>query len=242
MSELALRIEEAVEREAGLHVVVEEDESTLVLTGMVESEEERQAVLDIAHAVAGGRFIDDNIEVSSILPEEVEGQRLSEVEVGGFRGAEPQTEAESSIEPGDFTDQEVLKDPLGAPGATRSQDDDMAEGNTAYIPPTDPVYTRQGDILGGFATTSMDEMKVEPSAQGALPGDEAIADAVRSELREDASTSDLELRVTVRGGVVHLRGNVPMILDAENAESVAGRVPGVREVLEDLFVEELEQG
>ena len=68
------------------------------------------------------------------------------------------------------------------------------------------------------------------------PGDEAIADAIRRELREDALTTDLTIRVTVRDGVAHLRGSVPSLDDAESAEEVAGRVPGVREVIEELDV------
>jgi hypothetical protein len=38
------------------------------------------------------------------------------------------------------------------------------------------------------------------------PGDEAIADAVRRELREDATTTSLEAEVLVHAGGVHLRG------------------------------------
>lgn len=52
------------------------------------------------------------------------------------------------------------------------------------------------------------------------------------ELREDAATTDLRVDVLVWDGVVRLRGTVPTLEDADNAEAVAARVPGVREELE----------
>jgi osmotically-inducible protein OsmY len=81
----------------------------------------------------------------------------------------------------------------------------------------------------------MQSIKVDRSSDGTL-GDEGIADAVRRELREDASTTDLELEVEVVEGVVHLRGKVPLLEDAENAEAVAATVPGVIEVIEETDV------
>jgi osmotically-inducible protein OsmY len=89
-------------------------------------------------------------------------------------------------------------------------------------------------VLGGFGATSMDSVEVEPSASDAHPGDEALADTVRRELREDALTTDLVVDVAVVRGVACLRGTVPGLDDAENAEAVAARVPGVREVVEGL--------
>ncbi len=43
----------------------------------------------------------------------------------------------------------------------------------------------------------------------------------------------------VRNGVVHLRGRVADLDDADNAEAVASRVPGIREVVEELDVTDL---
>src|SRR2546425_457991 len=83
--------------------------------------------------------------------------------------------------------------------------------------------------LGGWTPPAADDVEVAPSATGGVPGDEALADAVRRELREDAATTALELEVVVRDGRVRLRGQVPDIVDAENAEAVAARVPGVLE-------------
>ena len=59
---------------------------------------------------------------------------------------------------------------------------------------------------------------------------------MRRELLEDAATTDLRVEVEVRDGVVRLRGTVQDVVDAENAEEVAARVPGVDEVLEELRV------
>ncbi len=49
----------------------------------------------------------------------------------------------------------------------------------------------------------------------------------------------LVIDVSVRRGSVHLRGNVQGMEDAENAEEVAGRLPEVREVVDELNVTSL---
>ena len=125
------------------------------------------------------------------------------------------------------------------------EDDPMAatDDSETWAPPTDPVVKpdAQGDvrIVGGFAPSSMDDdPPVRRSETGGSP-DEAIADAIRRELREDAATAALSILVAVRRGVAHLRGQVPGPEDAENAEEVASRVPGVREVVEELDVASL---
>ena len=135
---------------------------------------------------------------------------------------------------------DIEADPAdGVLDAGQAEAEDADDGTAGvYFPPTDPVVATDTrgrvQVLGGFSATSMDTVEVEPSASDALPGDEALADAIRRELREDALTTDLAVRVTVRRGVAYLRGTVPGLDDAENAEEVAGRVPGVREVVERL--------
>jgi osmotically-inducible protein OsmY len=62
------------------------------------------------------------------------------------------------------------------------------------------------------------------------------ADAIRRELREDAATTDLVIEVVVEQGIARLRGRVPGLEDADNAEAVAARVPGLRDVVEELEV------
>ena len=53
-----------------------------------------------------------------------------------------------------------------------------------------------------------------------------------NELREDALTTDLGVRVDVRDGVAILTGQVADLADADAAEEVAGRVAGIKEVMD----------
>jgi osmotically-inducible protein OsmY len=78
---------------------------------------------------------------------------------------------------------------------------------------------------------------VEESASDPILGDEGLADAVRRELREDAATTALNITVEVWDRVAHLRGVVLRPEDAEAAEAVAARVPGLAEVADDLVIE-----
>lgn len=121
--------------------------------------------------------------------------------------------------------------------------DASAEPDAVYFPPTDPVTAgdEQGrlTVVGGFNATSMDDETMDASAEDHRPGDEALADAIRRELREDAATTDLWVDVHVVRGVAHLHGTVPNLEDAENAESVASSVPGVLDVDEHLDVQNL---
>jgi len=129
----------------------------------------------------------------------------------------------------DFTDQPLTTD------ATEVVEEDT---DATFFPPTDPVIRAGADgepeVLGGFAPTA-DAPVPERSSDGRL-GDEAIADAVRDALALDASTADLTLSVDVIDGVVHLRGTVVGLEDAENAEAVAGAVPGVAEVIDETEI------
>jgi osmotically-inducible protein OsmY len=229
--------------ESGLAVTVEETDGTLLLSGVVDTAEAREAAEEIAASVLPGRPIDNQLEVETVLPTDVDDfvgdetradlpESLAEITAGG-----------GEIEP-DFTDQTLLRDPVEAPGASSSDVDDPAStGDEVYDPPIDPVVTTdargQTVVLGGFGTEDDAEPVVEPSAEDNQPGDEALADAIRQELREDAATADLVIVVAVRRGVAHLRGQVPGPEDAENAEEVASRVPGVVEVVEELDVASL---
>lgn len=122
---------------------------------------------------------------------------------------------------------------------------EAAEEGEPYFPPTDPVVrpapvTRGGlEIVGGFSATAMDEVGVEGEPRGRVPDDEQIRAAVLQDLREEALTTDLRIRVAVHHGVVYLRGSVPSLEDAEAAEEVAARVEGVAEVVDELEVESL---
>ena len=129
----------------------------------------------------------------------------------------------------DFTDQRL---------ETVSNDDFDPDIETVF-PPTDPVVgvdeRGRTEVVGGFSATSLDATGVARSSDGRL-GDEAIADAIRRELREDALTTDLEIEVLVQQGVATLRGTVTALEEAEQAEMIASNVPGVEAVREELEV------
>ena len=113
-----------------------------------------------------------------------------------------------------------------------ARDEEAAEGAEPYFAPTDPVINDRGrEVVGGFERTSLDTIEVDPSTIDEEPGDEALAEAVRRELREDATTSHLRLAVDVRRGVVYLRGQAEDVEDEDNAAYVASCVPGVRDVV-----------
>ena len=149
--------------------------------------------------------------------------------------AAPQIEP---LEPSEPTEQLVTDDETGIELGD-ARDEEVAEGAEPYFPPTDPVVNGRGrEMLGGFERTSMDTLDVDPSTIDEEPGDEALADAVRRELGEDASTSHLRLDVQVRRGVAFLRGSADDLEDTDNAAEVASRVPGVRQVVEQIATPE----
>jgi osmotically-inducible protein OsmY len=236
MSKLTNAIEERLAKEAEVDVVAEEDGDAIVLTGFVHSEELHRAAIEIAAYLARGKSINDNIEINEAMPAEMGSAEISEVQMGLFDGATPELEEDEALTAGDFTDQETVVDALDASGPSGMRPDVVSEGDNVYVPPTDPVGNNT-QIVGGFQSDSMEHIEVERSALDGQPGDVALADAVMRELREDASTTDLKIRVDVENGIARLRGTVPYLEDAENAEAVASMVPGIIEVREELKVE-----
>jgi hypothetical protein len=135
----------------------------------------------------------------------------------------------------DIPDSEVEVTPSDDPGETDPAA--AVENAEPYFPPTDPVLRvpehGEARIAGGFGSGEIRE----DSARGVVndvSADEGLEDLVHRELRLDASTADLRLKVGVRDGVVLLEGDVPDETDAENALAVAGRVPGVVDVIDQL--------
>ena len=147
-------------------------------------------------------------------------------------------DVEADVEPS-LVDQEFLTDPMAASGGSDDNVDPVQDGDEVYVPPTDPVIGSgphgETRILGGFAEDATAGRAPLHSSDGQI-GDEAIADAVRAALRQDASTTDLAVDVVVEGGIVRLYGTVAGMEDVDNAEAVAGRVPGVVDVVEELQV------
>jgi len=235
MLETRDRIERSLE-EVGVYAVVEIDGRTVVLSGLIESEKDRETAAQVIADVAPDFDLEDNLELQMSLPEPIEGDALAGDDV--MAGAEAGLiEDEEALEPGDFTDQRVLEDPYTASGPSgMAGDEEIGEGEAVYIPPTDPVSDENGNPIGGFSTTSLDSLAVPRSALDGEIGDEALAEAVRRELREDGATSGLDIRVHVTEGIVFLHGTVMDIEDAESAEEVASRLPGVVEVREELKV------
>jgi hypothetical protein len=236
-------LERAIEAIVETNTAIEVDGDQIIVTGTVDSDEERAAVIETLVAYLPEAEIVDNLETGGVMPEEIGGLRLSESENAGFAGATPGLRDEESLEPGDFTDQSILYDPAVASGPSGTHsDDDVSEGDEVYVPPTDPPSNREGEFLGGFQTTAdQDDAEVRSEVVPG-PADGGLEDAVREELRQDAATTALEVRVASRNGVVHLRGTVDDIEDAENAQEVASRVPGVREVIEEFEVRNLRRG
>jgi osmotically-inducible protein OsmY len=242
-STLAARIERALTEEAGLYVAVEESDGAIILTGQVDSPEQCRAAEDIVARIAPGARIDNNLELDTTIPQDA--AEFNAEEPTHVKPPESVDEIEregADIEP-DFVDEplettgiEDFAEPLPLDTETV---DILDETENVVTPPTDPVITTAGgnvEVLGGFEATSMDEQEVAPSAEDPYLGDEAIADAIRQELAEDAATTALRIDVEVRDGIAYLRGEVDGLEDVDNAEAVAGRVPGVREVREQLRV------
>ena len=236
---LSTQIEEEIERITGLSILVEDSQDGIHLIGLVDSSADSGAAEDIARQMAQGREIINDLELEEVLGDEI--GELSATDVGTIGAVDPISLVDQ-LDP-DFTNQPTSNEPVSAADPTSSVEDLVNDGDVIYFPPTDPVIglDEDGDVevLGGFSPTSDDDIQVEPSTLDGRPGDEALAAAIRRELREDASTTALQIEVTVKNGIVKLRGEVPDLIDAENAEAVARTVPGVVDVDESLKVTEL---
>ncbi len=242
--ELARAVDRLLQDEAGIFAAVRVGDGVAYLDGLVESAEQRGAASDLARRVAGIARVQNDLEVeefgvpgeravdSSAVYADTGYQMLDRDRV---RDSEPLREA---TEP-DFND------PIAEVGGDMTTNSMIAaEEGIPYMPPTDPVvHPSDSDqelaIATGFGETSMDEFPdtLATTAFGdGPPGDEDIRQQVVEALRSDAATIDLVIDVIVRNGVVHLRGQVQTLDDAEAAEEVASRIPTVREVVEELEV------
>jgi len=210
------------------------------VSGVAATSGEKQAAMDLLREFAPEKSVIDDIEILEVMPAEIDGLMISETESEGLTGATPGTSDTEALEPGDFTDQRTLRDPSAASGPSGTHADDLTdEGDDVYVPPVDPVRRSDNELLGGFQFTAMDDDREMHTEVVGGPADAALTEAVLLELRQDAATTYLRLQVATEEGVVRLRGTVDDILDAENAEAVAARVPGVREVIDETEVRRL---
>ena len=254
------RIEQYLREHHHSAVVAAEQNGTILLSGRVPSAHDRAAIEQVARDASTGMPVVNLIEVERTASgyaldesnEETEEDNTPVEELGDnaldslLSDNDDDHDADANEDGDELLDPSIEAVPLDtneidAVGDEEYDDLDAPEEDSAYFAPTDPVLGRDAgdnfEVVGGFAATSLTDETVDPSAEDRLPGDEALADAVRRELREDASTTDLALEVLVERGVVHLRGTVPDLEDAENAESVASAVPGVRDVIDETDVQ-----
>lgn len=244
---LAGQIAQQLRDQHGIEIAAEENAGALYLSGRVPTQHDKAQAHALAQQLAGEKKVVDMLMVEEVLPDDFpEGAQEDLTEANRTETPYGTLDVEDNLNPlftGQplVTDQEMASDSvengaLDLPDATR-EDFDMV-----YFPPTDPVFGVDAsgnlDVLNGFAPTSMSGARVESSAEDTLPGDEALAGAVLAQLSRDALTTDLTIDVAVERGVVRLRGRVPTPEDAEQAASVASEVQGVREVLEELTIEQ----
>lgn len=165
-------------------------------------------------------------------------------------------ELESMVDP-DMGDEQISNNPdvlnLDSSWLVESEEDDFMgdpgtvdviqaiEEGEPYFPPTDPVIRAQGlnnaEMLGGFSITSLEEPN-EPRDVPVrlLTNDDEMAQQVHYALATNAYTADLNIKVEVRNAVAFLHGMVGSLDDIEQAEQVAGTVPGIEDVEEDLEI------
>ena len=236
-ADLLTRLNEMLEA-AGIFVAAELRDGLLMLSGEVDSAENRQAALDVATALAEPRGIrvDDTID---ILPDSPDTAFEDDTADGSaaFGYIDPDRDNDNRVDSG-FEAEPDFTDDIG----TTDSEEAAAEA-IPYFPPTDPVVretdTQEGlEVVGGFSATSMDDQVGGASFDDR--NDDDLNQAVMRELAEDSLTIDLDVQAVTVNGVVVLRGVVDALEDAENAEAVASRVPGVKEVREEITVTALQ--
>jgi RNA polymerase-binding transcription factor DksA/osmotically-inducible protein OsmY len=196
-------------RSAGLTLTVTVERGVLRLEGIVTSEEERQAALDLAGWVPGIQQLVDDMEL-----------REMDVDSPGALFLP----LSSSEEPDGITD-----DPMLA----------ASEGLAYFPPTDPPVRLRDDsdelEVASGFMSTALDDDELdseEDAERGERAGDAELVDRVLENLKEDARTTHLNLYITAFNGTVVLTGTVHDNLDSDMAVEVAADTPSVDEVID----------
>jgi hypothetical protein len=134
----------------------------------------------------------------------------------------------------DIADSEIELEPFDQP--VEIDPTEAVEEAAPYFPPTDPVvrtdHAGETRIASGFGSGEAPARRPAAGVDG--PSDEALEDLVHRALRLEASTAHLHLKVGVLQGVALNQGTVEDEVDAENALAVAGDVPGVVDVIDEL--------
>lgn len=247
---VAGRIQDELRQRHAIRIVVAEQGETILLDGRVASEADRYMAERAARELAPGKGIQNLLEVEHVVAEGLRNAAGAEADRldSGYTPSDEIAESPPDVLQSTGLDAGFDQVPLETDESDVVDESvydavDPVEPDPAYFAPTDPVVDtdQRGNlqVLGGWEPTSMSSDTVDPSAEDNRPGDQALEDAIRRELREDASTHDLSLDVAVERGVAHIRGAVGDLTDAENAESVASQVPGVREVTDETTVQNL---
>jgi osmotically-inducible protein OsmY len=225
--------------EARIPVAVVVEDGVAHLIGAVPSERVRQAAIDLASADRQIKRVEDEMNEEVVSPDMVSEPVDDD---GEFGYVDDQTTSDA------FPDEDADFQAENEDDFDSTLDyEEVLEDRETYFPPTDPVVEPQRnsaelEVVGGFqseSTDDTDEDEAEAYAESVplatgdrllVRDDEDIRDDVIRELREDALTTDFELNVDVRRGVVFLSGRLQTLDDAENAQAVAARVPGVIDV------------
>lgn len=238
---LAHAIELRLVDEAGLFLSVRVEGTVATLEGLVESYEQLEAALDIVGGVDGIERVENAIEVEEF---DSQSDRLPAT----MREATPENDREANFEAGSLVQPAY---PRRRPYRARDLDATensmvAAQEGVPYIPPSART-ARSAGTDARFGTDRRDvESELEDAEEASPGGEEVDADAeddfaarVLDELASDAATAHLALRVDARGGVIWLRGRLRTVDEAEAAEAVVRRVPGVRDVREGFTIAEL---
>lgn len=233
--------------EAQIPVAVVVENGVARLIGAVSSPRLRQAAIDLALADRQVKRVEDEMNDEVVSPDMVSEPPDDD---GEFAYVDEQTTTDA------ISDEEADFQASDEPREDSTLDyEEVMEDQETYFPPTDPVVEPERnspklEVVGGFQSESTDDTDEDedeaygesvPLATGdrlIIRDDEDIRDDIIRELREDALTTDFQLDVDVRHGVVFLRGHLQTIDDAENAQAVAARVPGVIEVEDRTVTEE----
>lgn len=121
----------------------------------------------------------------------------------------------------------------------------IEEGYT-YIPPIDPPVSpgkgnQNAEVASGFGISSLEEEYTEDTHSDFLPADDEIQARVRDAIRADSSTNAYAhtIRISVRDGVVTLRGKVDDLVDSDNLLAVASYVEGIDDVIDEIEIKRL---